>query len=198
MRTVRLRPVVILDLETGGLDPETDAILEVAACRYVETEDGSELLPQYWHEWFLPNGNVSDDALKVNGLTSAKLNALGARRNFNCAIETFLHWCAEPFLPGGKILWCGHNVHFDLAFLHHTAKRLGIAFPFSDSHLLDTGALAAACFVNSRVRAMSLDLLTGKCRATHSAMDDVFACREFLNSFMHEFGLTNPENGYIE
>jgi len=196
MKSDNFRPVVIVDLETGGLDPSKDAILEVAACRYFPTHKG--LKPDYWHKYYLPNGRVTKGALRINDLTVSKLRANGADSSFDGDIEKFLDWCAEPF-DGEKILWAGHNVHFDVSFLRCCAARNGVAFPGSYNAYVDSGSLFATFYLGCATKSLlTLADCAFKHRPTHGAMDDVFACREAINMFMNTLELAPEGHGLPE
>jgi ATP-dependent DNA helicase DinG len=117
---------VILDLETTGLSPESDDIIEIAAIR--ESRDGT---PALFHTLVKPRRPVPDAVRTLTGLTDEALSGAPSLE------EIWPDLC--NFLAGGTVT--AHNARFDLGFLRASASRLECAdLPLSDA--LDTQVLA--------------------------------------------------------
>lgn len=108
------RPVVVLDVETTGLDPAQNHVIELAAIRYDAEgqEDGSINAVLR-----LPEGVTLDPKItEITGITPEAVAAGGDR------METLA--ILEGSLTANTVL-IAHNAPFDLAFLNEEFKRLG-------------------------------------------------------------------------
>lgn len=152
--------LLVIDTETGSLDPRTGALLDIAA---VELRDGEvgrtfrrRVLPGlglviepeaaacngYTPELWAEMGAVSEeDAIidflnfvgEVRGLTGEQESTLA------CVVAEFagveIKVCVNPDLP--RLTWAGHNVAFDRGFIGEAVARW--------VHGLRRAALEAAC-----------------------------------------------------
>lgn len=140
-----LLPVVI-DVETSGLHPETDGLLEIAAVMLATNEEGKlqrERTLAYHVEPFV-GARIDQDALNITGidpdspLRFAIPEAQALHRLFTEVREQLAkEKCYRAVLVG-------HNAWFDLSFLLAAAKRAGIRqLPFHTFTTFDTASLAA-------------------------------------------------------
>jgi len=150
---------VALDLETTGLDPEHDEIVEVGAVR---AGDGTE---EVFHTFVRPRQPLPHRIQRLTGITPGDLAAAPAFGEIAAELERFV----------GNLPVVGQNFTFDLAFLHRQGIRppgptfdtrdlaclllpglpdyrlatitaaLGIEFPVRHRALADARA-TAACF----------------------------------------------------
>ncbi len=104
----RVQAFVSLDLETTGLDPDTDDIIEVGAVKYHRGESAGSFSTLINPQLPVPPFVQSLTGIRTEDLTSAPVFA---------AISGEL----EEFVGGHPIV--GHNVGFDLAFLHRKGLR---------------------------------------------------------------------------
>jgi len=93
---------VVIDLETSGLNPAADCIIEYAAVRVVDgqQQEFSTLVNQ--------NVKLSDEIVKITGITNEMLCVKGVAPKQ--ALEEFLN-----FIGNDRIV--GQNVSFDIDFL---------------------------------------------------------------------------------
>jgi len=153
--------IVALDLETTGLDPNRDAILEIGAVRFK-----GHRIEDEWTTLINPQRAIPPFITKLTGITNAMVQ--GAPR-----IEEVLDQLAE-FVGQAPVL--GHNVGFDLGFL----QRYGL---FKDNEPLDTYDLAAVLLPTaSRYNLGALgQLLSIPLPATHRALDDARVTQAVYN-----------------
>ena len=125
-------PVLIIDTETGGFNPKTDALCSVA----VILPNGDK--PK---EWFIKpyDKNYNEEALLVNNLSKGILNEKGV--NLDQFKKEFLDYIKENFEEStyGKIQLLGHNVSFDIGFLREVFKssyKFWFHYHFKDSMIL--------------------------------------------------------------
>ena len=148
--------LLIIDTETGGLDPDDDAILEIAGLVWQRIPGGpisggaGKVLGSFRYAVSDPTGDVSDSALAINGIDMATHKGqnpkivMGGIRDF---IEQVYYENGEyhPADDFGVVLG-GHNTQFDVGFLKRlfllsglTVKGQGSDYEKMFSHrLLDT------------------------------------------------------------
>ena len=115
------RIYVAIDLETTGLNPERDAILEVGAVRF----RGEEVLDT-WSSLVNPRRRVPYPIQQLTGITQEEVNGAPSLSSVLESLRRFV----------GPAPLVGHSVGFDLAFL----KRQGL---FDGNPALDTFELAS-------------------------------------------------------
>ncbi|MBI2939357.1 MAG: WYL domain-containing protein [Chloroflexi bacterium] len=118
-------PLTIVDVETTGLVPSTDRIVEVALLR---VRGGT--LEERFSTLVNPRCTIPPDAQAIHGITSAMVRD---QPPFAAIVPQL-----SPYFCDGAIL--GHNVDFDLGFLRHELARAG--HPAPDLPKIDTLALA--------------------------------------------------------
>lgn len=105
---------VVIDIETTGLDPKKDRIIELGAIRVIEGDilDEFEMLVHY-------KGQLSDAIVSLTGLTDEMLSEQGVEARQ--ALQGFLE-----FVGRDRIV--GHNLSFDMDFLHEACRENGLPF----------------------------------------------------------------------
>ncbi|WP_374712978.1 3'-5' exonuclease [Symbiobacterium terraclitae] len=106
------RPVLLLDLETTGLNPDTDRVIEVAAIRV--DEHGRQVLATVVCPHPVPT--LSEEVTRLTGITQQMVAA--GRPD----AEVF----ARLWVMAHEAVIVGHNVSFDLSFLQAEFRRLGL------------------------------------------------------------------------
>ncbi|ACY13394.1 3'-5' exonuclease [Haliangium ochraceum] len=163
-----MQPLVFIDCETTGLDPERHEILEIAAIRvHPQTLDEErELVLRVRPERL---EDADPEALEVNGY----------RRRAWADAVSLGDAMAElaPMLEGAVL--AGHNVAFDRRFLEAAWDCVGHRPENLDHHALDTAALAFPLLMAGEIDSLSLTpvcahlgVLRGE---EHWAFDDVRA-----------------------
>ncbi len=114
-----LARIVVVDIETSGLDPYKCSVLQIGAvwlgaaplnCEDVFFADARH---EWWHEW-------EAGAAKVHGLSRAEASDIH-RPSEAVALEDLLDWL--EFLPvPGRLILAGMNPAFDLSFLRRAAR----------------------------------------------------------------------------
>jgi DNA polymerase-3 subunit epsilon len=174
-----IRQVVILDTETGGLDPLEHSLLSVG----LVSGDGERRLEIYVCE---PELRTTPDSMAVNRIDLAHVRAHGlAPVAAVAAIEAFL-----DAMPGPRpVLVAGHNVAFDLAFMRRLYRLAGRPFPRDFGHrTIDTHSLIWALGARGRLppdvrgsdAAFAHFDIAPPAEARHTALGDALATRELL------------------
>ena len=98
---------VVLDLETTGLDPERDQIIEIGALEVVQGKRGRTFSTLIQTRTALEGQYVSPFITQLTGITNEMLAAAPQSRE---ALEAFARFL------GGRVV-VGYNVGFDMGFL---------------------------------------------------------------------------------
>lgn len=147
---------VVVDLETGGFDSNSNAILEIAIT-LIEEED-NQLVVGDTHRFHIEPYEgliVEDESLKFT-----KINLDHPLRNAVSESEALKELfkiinVARNKYECSRAILVGHNAHFDSSFLNAAVKRNDIKkSPFHPFSVLDTvtlGALATNQTVLARI-----------------------------------------------
>ncbi|UCD97421.1 MAG: DEAD/DEAH box helicase family protein [Chloroflexota bacterium] len=144
--------LVVLDIETTGLDPKRDSILEIGAVRFNGRRVEAE-----WSTLVNPGRAVPPFISQLTGITNQMVAGAPPISEVAAELADFV----------GDLRIVGHNVSFDLAFL----RRLRL-FNYNDA--IDTYEMASVLLPKaSRYGLASLaSLLAVPLRATHRALED--------------------------
>jgi ribonuclease T len=167
---------VVVDVETGGFNPETDALLEIAAVTLTVDENSHWIRAETIHRHVqpFPGANIEKAALEFTGIDPHHpfRNAVSEREALDAVFKAVRrliveHGCSRAILVG-------HNAFFDLSFLKSAAARAGIKRnPFHSFSTFDTAALAALVYGQTVLaRAVEAAGLEWKAKEAHSALYD--------------------------
>lgn len=111
-KTSRSAGIVFIDVETGGLDPETDALLSIGACVW---KDGQISDPRLWHV-DAEGMRLEPKAMKINKIDMAE-HRRKAYSRLDVAAELYRWLDGLRPDPRYKLRLGGHNVPFDIRFI---------------------------------------------------------------------------------
>ena len=167
---------VVVDVETGGFNASTDALLEVAAVLV-----GMNSARQFFchrtiatHVRPFDGANLDPASLEVNRIDPFHpLRIALPEKEALQKIFTPVHKHVQQNQCTRAIL-VGHNAYFDLSFINAAAERTGIKsnpfHPFSNLDTVTLGALAYGQTVLSRIAAAAN--LDWDSASAHSAIYD--------------------------
>jgi ATP-dependent DNA helicase DinG len=144
--------IVALDIETTGLDPDKDAILEIGALRF-----NGRRLESEWSQLINPGRPIPAFITQLTGITNEMVaNAPTLNEVLGELVEFVNH---DPIL--------GHSINFDLSFL----RRYRI---LALNEILDTYEMAAVLLPNAGRYSLGAlaQALAVPLAATHRALDD--------------------------
>ena len=157
----------VLDFETTGGNASTDAITEIGAVKV----RGGEVLGSF-QTMVNPGRGIPPKVTVVTGITQMMVTNAPS---INAVLPTFL-----DFIGGAVIV--GHNVRFDVAFLHAAVRRWG--GPMMGNQKLDTLALARRLLADEMPK-FSLGELARRLRLphqpSHRALEDAWATVDLLH-----------------
>lgn len=110
---------VVLDLETTGLDPEWDCIIEIGMVRVRRGEVVAE-----YSTLVNPGMPIDDFIAELTGITNDMLAAAPALPEVLPAARDFL----------GDDIILGHNINFDINFIYDNCERQGLT-PVSNDYI---------------------------------------------------------------
>ncbi len=112
---------VAVDIETTGLDPERDALIEIGAVKF-----GGNRVEAEWSSLVNPKRHIPEFITKLTGIDDAMVRDAPALPGVIRGLETFI----------GDAPIVGHNIRFDLGFLQRQ-------IPLALNEIIDTYELAS-------------------------------------------------------
>jgi ribonuclease T len=190
---------VVVDVETGGFDAKTDALLEIAAVT-IRMDDSGMLHPAETHACHVepfPNANLDPKALAFNGIDP--------EHPFRMALpeKEALQKIFKPVSRAVKESSCtrailvGHNAFFDLGFLNAAVERTNLKRnPFHPFSTFDTVALAGLAYGQTVLsRAMQAAGIAWDNSEAHSAIYDTEKTAELFCTIVNQWQQYCPQPG---
>ena len=187
---------VVVDVETGGFNNKTDALLEIAAVIIDMGDDGMLIPGETVNAYVTPfeGANIDPKALEVTGID---LNhPLRQSMEENAALGKIFTPIRKQIKETGctRAVLVGHNAHFDLGFVHAAADRAGIKRnPFHPFSCFDTVTLSALAFGQTVLaRAIKAAGIEWHSEQAHSALYDTVKTAELfcqIHNLAHEKGV---------
>ena len=140
---------VVIDVETGGFNSKTDALLEIAAV-IVGFDDGGLLTRQETHRYHVKpfeGANLEAASLAVNGIDPD--HPLRPAIHERDALGRLFREVRRAVREAGcsRAVLVGHNAHFDLGFLNEAVERSAIKRnPFHPFSCFDTATLCGVAY----------------------------------------------------
>ncbi|MBA3582505.1 MAG: ribonuclease T [Gammaproteobacteria bacterium] len=167
---------VVVDVETGGFNKETDALLEIAAIILDINEQG-QLFPAETisaHVEPFPNANIEPKALEITGIKpfSPLRMAMPEKDALQHIFQPIRRALRDQRC--NRAILVGHNAFFDLGFLNKAVERNAIKRnPFHLFSQFDTVSLAGMAYGQTVLaRAVEAAGLTWDNKEAHSAVYD--------------------------
>jgi len=167
---------VVVDVETGGFNSQTDALLEVAAVILGIDERGDLVRKQtvFTHVEPFPGGRLDPASLEVTGIRvdSPLRLALPEKEALTKIFQPIRQAVSEQGCS--RAILVGHNAHFDLGFINAAIARTNFKrSPFHPFSVFDTATLAGAALGQTVLaRALEAAGLTHNQTEAHSAIYD--------------------------
>jgi DNA polymerase-3 subunit epsilon/ATP-dependent DNA helicase DinG len=163
---------VALDLETTGLSPKSDEIIEIGAVKFLGDEE-----VETFQSFVNPGRQLSDFIVDLTGINQSDVDQAPGFGSVAPELAVFL----------GSAPIVGHNVDFDLGFLKAKGMRLS-------NQVCDTWELAYV--LRPDAKAYGLEALAGQLNANHDkphrAMDDAQATRGVFVTLVKELADLDP------
>lgn len=189
---------VVIDVETGGFNADTDALLEIAAVITGIDDNGKLYCKESlnYHVKPFDGANIEPASLAVNGIDPyhplrpaiSEADALG---------RIFKEVRREIKDTGCKrAVLVGHNSWFDLKFLHAAADRCGIKRnPFHPFSSFDTATLCGLAYGQTVLsRAADVAGIAWDNKAAHSALYDTERTAELFCNIVNSYHTIYQQN----
>lgn len=181
---------VVVDVETSGVDPQKNALLEM--CVVLITMDDQGLLHrgESHFEHILPFAGAELDQKSLD------FNQIDPYQPLRFAVEEkiALQKLFKPIQQALKISHCqravlvGHNAWFDLLFVKEAAKRSGVALPFHAFTCFDTATLGGLIYGQTVLaKAAKSANMTFDPAEAHSAIYDAEKTAELFCTMVNFF-----------
>ena len=195
---------VVVDVETGGFNADTDALLEIAATILRMDEDGriysAETISAHLEPF--PGANIEDAALEFTGirLDSPFRMALEEKEG----LQKILQPVRQEVRSSGcqRAILVGHNPAFDLAFLNAAISRSRIKrSPFHPFSTFDTATLAGLAYGQTVLaRAVKAAGMEWDAEQAHSAVYDTERTADLFCTIVNRWSelLGEPVLSHVE
>lgn len=197
---------VVVDLETGGFNARTDALLEIAAVLITMTGDGRLRRGETvaFHVRPFEGANIEPAALQVTGIDP--FHPLRPAITERDALQRVFREVRQAVKDAGctRAILTAHNAHFDLGFLNEAIGRTEVKrSPFHPFSVLDTATLCGVAYGQTVLAQAAVAAgLTWDSAAAHSAAYDAertadLFC-EIVNRFQPIYAAALPVAAAIE
>ena len=182
---------VIIDVETGGFNAKTDALLEIAAVFIDPQDDGSLLRGETIRYHVVPfeGANIDPASLAVNGIDPN--HPLRPAIDEKDALQRIFREVRRAVRESGctRAVLVGHNAAFDLGFLNEAVQRSGIKRnPFHPFSCFDTATLCGVAYGQTVLaRAVHAAGLTFDEKLAHSAAYDAEITADVFCQIVNQF-----------
>jgi len=186
---------VVVDVETAGFNPKTDALLEIAVVLLQVDEEGHWKRETTYASHVLPfeGANLEQSSLEFTGIDPfhpfrfAVSEPEALKTIFDPIRQAIKkHHCTRAILVG-------HNPAFDLSFINAAAERCGIKrSPFHPFSCFDTATLAGVAFGQTVLaRAMQAAGLEWDGKQAHSAIYDAERTADLFCNIVNRWNSMN-------
>jgi len=192
---------VVVDVETGGFDASTDALLEIAAVT-IRMDDLGLLHPAETascHVAPFPGANLDPKALAFTGIDPHH-----PFRDAKAELDALSH-ISKPIRRAVKASGCnrailvGHNAFFDLGFINAAVKRSGYKRnPFHPFSTFDTVSLAGLMYGQTVLaKAAQMASIAWDNNEAHSALYDAQKTAELFCTIVNHWEKLSPEHPWM-
>lgn len=182
---------VVMDVETGGFDPERDALLEIAVVT-VRMDASGLLVPEpvvSTHVEPFPGAHIDPRSLEITGIDPDHplRGALTERLALDHVFAPVRARMREDDCQRAVLV--GHNAAFDLAFLNAAVRRCGHKRnPFHPFSCFDTASLSGLAYGQTVLsKAVTAAGLFFDGREAHSAVYDAERTAELFCTIVNRW-----------
>lgn len=172
-----LNTYVSIDLETTGLNPKTDKMVEAGAYKVVDGE-----IVDTYSTMIQPRRQLEEITMALTGITDEMLD--GAPDGSQ-VIREIIEFC-----DGFPLL--GHHIIFDFSFLKRAAVNAGLEF---EKEGMDTLALCRRFMPEEEKKNLSAacHFYQASMGEAHRALADARGTHELYQKLLQRYGQENPE-----
>jgi len=188
---------VVIDVETGGFNAGTDALLEIAAVILDVNEKGDWVQDQTIARHIHPfeGANLDQAALEFTGIDPHHPFRQQIAVPEKTALQDIFRVIRKKMKDHGckRAILVGHNAAFDLGFLNAAAERTGIKRnPFHPFSTFDTVSLAGLAYGQTVLsRAVEAAGFEWDENSAHSAIYDAEKTADLFCAIVNRWKLDN-------
>lgn len=182
---------IVVDVECGGFNPKTDALLEIAAVLLDSHDDGTltRATTVRYHVKPFDGANLEPASLAVNGIDP--YHPLRPAIDERDALQRVFREVRRAVREANcsRAILVGHNSSFDLAFLNEAIARNAIKRnPFHPFSSFDTATLCGVAYGQTVLaRAVKAAGLTWDESSAHSAAYDAEITADLFCDIVNRF-----------
>ncbi|MDO4270110.1 MAG: PolC-type DNA polymerase III [Eubacteriales bacterium] len=158
---------IVFDLETTGLNPSSEEITEIAACRVVEGE-----IRDAFQTYVNPHKPIPEEITKLTGISD---ETVADAPELSEAVPKFLAWAGEGAYP-----LVAHNAGFDMGFLRAAMKRLGLERELTAVDTLEMSRLMLPHLHKFKLNILAKELAVGPFEHHRASEDAAVLSRIFV------------------
>ncbi len=181
----------VIDVETGGLDANRDALLELAVVTLDCTISGQFLPGEKKHYHITPfkNSNISDESLKITGIDPYHPFRFAVEESDALKGIFQLLKTKQKEAKCNRCVLVGHNSWFDLSFINAAVKRTKMKKnPFHPFTSFDTATLAALIYGQTVLaQATKFAKISFSQEESHSALYDAEKTAELFCKMVNQW-----------
>ncbi len=161
---------VVFDIETTGLTPHVDTIIEIGA---VKIRNGQ--IVERFNELIDPKRSVSEFTTKLTGITNSMLEG---KEELTCVLPKFMNFVGDAVVVA-------HNAGFDTGFIRYYCSEMNLSFK---NPVMDTLALFRRLYPEWKNHKLdtACKQLNVSLENHHRAVDDANATAEVFLKVMEE------------
>jgi ribonuclease T len=184
---------IVVDVETSGLQPRTDALLEIA-CVFLKFDNQGILTPtktEAYHVLPFKGAHLDEKALEINQILDPYHPFRFAEEEDKVLKSLFnkIHQSLKEFNCRRAIL-VGHNASFDLNFIQEASKRCKLRSPFHRFTCFDTATLAGIAFGQTVLaKALYAANIDFDVKEAHSAIYDAEKTTELFCKIVNQYSV---------
>jgi ribonuclease T len=182
---------VVVDVETGGFNARTDALLEIAAV-FIRIDEGGRFGRGETHRYHVKpfeGANLEPASLAINGIDPD--HPLRPAIEERDALQRVFREIRRAIREAGctRAILVGHNAAFDLGFLNEAVQRTAIKRnPFHSFSCFDTATLSGVAYGQTVLaRAVQAAGLSWDEESAHSAAYDAEITADLFCEILNRF-----------
>lgn len=192
---------VVVDVETGGFNAQTDALLEIAAVTTRYNDEGLLEVNNSYHFNVEPfeGANIEQRALEFTGIDpdNPLRNAVSEEEALKSIFKSLRNEQKEA--DCNRCVLVGHNAWFDQSFLNAASERANIKRnPFHPFTSFDTASLSALMLGHTVLaQACKRAEITFSQKEAHSALYDATKTAELFCHLVNRANLAQANENFV-
>lgn len=188
---------IVVDVETAGLRPKTDALLEVA-CVFLALDEMGLLAPvktEAYHVLPFEGANLDEKALEINQILDP-YHPFRFAQDEEKVLKSLFKKINDALKQTNcrRAVLVGHNASFDLSFIQQASRRCKLYSPFHQFTCFDTATLAGVALGQTVLaKALYKADIPFDVKEAHSAIYDAEKTAELFCKIVNQYPHQNKK-----